>query len=40
MKIFHKDNQQISQALTGKKEGAIKSDPEIMEKLRALGYLQ
>jgi len=40
MKNFHKGNQQIRQAFTEKKEGVIKSDPEVMEKLRALGYLQ
>jgi len=40
MKIFHRRNQQICQGFTGKKEGAIKSDPEVMEKLRALGYVQ
>jgi hypothetical protein len=40
MKNFHKGNQQIRQAVTEKKAGVIKSDPEVMEKLRALGYLQ
>jgi len=40
MKNFHKRNQQICKGLTGKKEGTIKTEPEVMEKLRALGYLQ
>ena len=40
MKNFHKGNQQIRQAFTEKKEGVIKSDPEVMEKLKALGYVE
>jgi hypothetical protein len=40
MKKIHKGNQQICQAFTGDKKRAIKSDPVVLERLRALGYVQ